>query len=34
MSLRARLIIGVVALTFVGLLAAGGVTYAELRSSL
>jgi two-component system, OmpR family, sensor kinase len=34
MSLRARLIIGVVALTTVGLLVAGGVTYAQLRSSL
>ena len=34
MSLRARLIIGVVALAFVGLLVAGGATYAELRSSL
>ena len=34
MSLRARLIIGVVALTFVGLLVAGAVTYAEQRSFL
>ncbi len=34
MSLRARLIIGVVALAFVGLLVAGGATYAELRRSL
>ncbi len=34
MSLRARLIIGVVALAAVGLLVAGSVTYAELRSSL
>jgi two-component system OmpR family sensor kinase len=33
-SLRARLIIGVVTLAAVGLLAAGGVTYAQLRSSL
>ena len=34
MSLRARLIIGVVALAAVGLLVAGGVTYAETRRSL
>ena len=34
MSLRARLIIGVVALAAVGLLVAGGVTYAEQRSFL
>ena len=32
--MRARLIIGVVALAFLGLLVAGGATYAELRSSL
>ncbi len=31
MSLRARLIIGVVALAFVGLLVAGGLTYAQQR---
>jgi two-component system OmpR family sensor kinase len=34
MSLRARLTLGVVALAAVGLLVAGGVTYAEQRSSL
>ncbi|MGH2943262.1 MAG: hypothetical protein ACRDLN_10890, partial [Solirubrobacteraceae bacterium] len=34
MSLRARLIIGVVALTTVALLVAGGVTYAEQRDLL
>jgi len=34
MSLRARLIIGVVALAFLGLLVAGAVTYAEQRSFL
>ncbi|MDP1848341.1 MAG: HAMP domain-containing sensor histidine kinase [Solirubrobacteraceae bacterium] len=34
MSLRARLIVGVVALTFVGLFVAGAATYAEQRSFL